>query len=345
MEIFLEQNVYIPCLTALTLYVGLWVLKNVICSKLKKISHTTETVVDDFIVNILGVTRNYFILGVSIYAGIHASVLNKKYGIYADRFLVIIVALQMIRWGREAIDTWVGLTIKKKNNDPSIKTSLGFIGLILKFVVISLIILSGLNNLGVNVSTFITGLGVGGVAIALATQNILGDLFSSLSIVFDKPFVVGDAVSFGEWNGTIEHIGLKTTRIKSLSGEQIVVSNSDLLSSKIRNYKRMEERRVVFRVGVTYGARRENLKKVPGLIENIITKEANTRFDRSHFVNYGDSSLDFESVYYVTSPDYKLYADLHQKILFDIHEAFEAHQLDFAYPTRTIIVEGKLPVS
>lgn len=336
-----DPKFYIPVLWTVGIYLGLWLIKNIVIAHLRKISVRTTTHLDDIVLNILSVTRQFFMLGVSLYAGFHLSIFDKKYGIYADRLLILIVAFQIIIWGNEAVRSWIDITVQKKNNDPSVKTSLNFIGLILKFVVISLVFIAALNNLGVNVSTFITGLGVGGVAIALATQNILGDLFSSLSIVMDKPFVVGDAISLGEWTGTVEYIGLKTTRLKSLSGEQIVVSNSDLLSSKIRNYKRMEERRVLFQLGLTYGTKRENLKRVPAIVEEIIKKESNVRFDRAHFIRYGASSLDFEIVYFVLTPDYLEYSNVHQRVLFAIHEAFEANQLDFAYPTQTLFVEQK----
>lgn len=342
LDFIFDPRIYIPVLWTVGIYLGLWLVKNIFITRLKKISAKTETYVDDIILNILSRTRHFFILGVSLYAGFHISILDESFGVYADRFLIVLVTCQMIIWGNEGVRSWVEFTIQKKNNDPSVKTSLGFLGILLKFAVISLVLLSALNNLGVNVSTFITGLGVGGVAIALATQRILGDLFSSISIVMDKPFLIGDSISFGEWSGTVEYIGIKSTKIRSDNGEQIIVSNSDLLAAKIRNFKRMQRRRVNFTLGVTYAAKRDDLKKIPGIIKDIIEKHNNTQFDRSHFARYGASSLDFDTVYFITNGDFKSYAETHEKVLYDIHEAFEANNLDFAYPTQTLFVEQKV---
>ena len=345
-DFIFDERVYVPVLWTAGIYLGLWLVKNILVTRLKKISVKTETYVDDIVLNVLSCTRHFFILGISLYAGFHISILDESFGVYADRFMIFIVACQVIIWGNEGVRSWVQFTIERKNNDPSVKTSLGFVGILLKFAVISLVLLSALNNLGVNVSTFITGLGVGGVAIALATQRILGDLFSSISIVMDKPFLIGDSISFGEWSGVVEFIGIKSTKLRSDNGEQIIVSNSDLLAAKIRNFKRMQRRRVNFTLGVTYGAKREDLKKIPGIIKGIIEKYNNTQFDRSHFARYGASSLDFDSVYFITNGDYKSFADTHEKVLFDIHEAFEANGLEFAYPTQTLFVEQKVvPVS
>lgn len=341
LDILFSREVYIPCLLVIGTYLGLWIIKNIGIVRLRKVSALTDNYVDDLILNVLSVTRQFFIIGVSLFVGFQALHLDNTHGHYADKVFIILMAFQIIIWGKEAVRSWVEITIQKKNNDPSVKTSLGFVGLILKVVLVVTVILFTLNNLGVNVTTFIAGLGVGGIAIALATQNILGDLFSSLSIVMDKPFVVGDFISIGEWQGTIEHIGLKTTRLRSVNGEQIVVSNSDLLASKIRNYKRMDERRVVFQLGVTYSTKREDLKRAPELIENIIKKYEYTRFDRAHFLGFGASSLNIDVVYFITKPDFNFYADTHQKILLEIGEVFEKNGLDFAFPTQTIILEKK----
>jgi len=195
-----------------------------------------------------------------------------------------------------------------------------------------------LDNLGIDVTALVAGLGIGGVAVALAVQNVLGDLFASLSIILDKPFVIGDFLVIGEYMGSVEYVGLKTTRVRSLSGEQLVFSNSDLLKSRIRNYGRMYERRVVFNIGVTYDTPRELLKRIPGMIRAAVEAQDKTRFDRSHFMKYGDYALQFETVYYVLSPDYNVYMDIQQAIYLIIHEDFEQNHIDFAYPTQTLIV-------
>jgi small-conductance mechanosensitive channel len=202
----------------------------------------------------------------------------------------------------------------------------------------AVLLLMILDNLGFNITTLVASLGIGGIAVALAVQNILGDIFASLSIAMDKPFVIGDFIIVGEQLGTVEYIGLKTTRIRSLSGEQIVFSNNDLLNSRIRNFKRMYERRVLFGFGVVYQTSHEQLKKIPVMVREIIEGLENTRFDRAHFKEYGDSSLNFEVVYYVRSPDYNVYMDIQQDINLALFEQFTKAGIDFAYPTRTLYI-------
>lgn len=331
---FTEPRYFVPLFIALGTYFLLWILRDVVIHRLKKISASTETYLDDVILVALEKTKFFFILGTSIYVGFQTSPFDtKKNGPLADKFFLILLSLQVLIWGLKAIEAWMIHAIDRKNGDPSTRTSFGFLALLIKIAFIVAIVLFTLNNLGVNVSTFIAGLGVGGIAIALATQNILGDLFSSLSIVLDKPFVVGDYINLGEWQGEVEHIGLKTTRIRSLTGEQIIVSNSDLLSSKIRNIKRMSRRRVVFTLGVTYQTKMNHLKSIPLMLNEIIIRYPSTQFERAHFIRHGEFSLDFEVVYWMNTPDYKDYADTHQKILFDLHEAFEQQGIEFAYPT------------
>lgn len=193
-----------------------------------------------------------------------------------------------------------------------------------------------LDNLGFNVSAVVAGLGIGGIAVALAAQELLGDLFAYFVILFDRPFELGDFLIFGDILGSVEHIGVKTTRLRSLSGEQIIVSNGDLTNSRVRNYKRMEERRVVFRVGVVYSTAIEKLETIPTMIREIVESEELARFDRAHFAAYGDWSLSFEVVFYVLSPDYAVYMDIQERINLGIYRRFQEQEIEFAFPTRTI---------
>jgi len=192
------------------------------------------------------------------------------------------------------------------------------------------------DNLGIKITPLIAGLGIGGVAIALASQAILGDLFNYFVILFDRPFEVGDFIIIDNYSGTVEYIGIKTTRIRSVTGEELVMSNTDLANSRIRNYKRMERRRGIFQIGVTYQTPLEKLKEIPGIIENIIKSIPDTIFDRAHFFSFGDFSLIFEVSYYVIGRDYKKYMNIQQEINFRIKEEFEKRGIDFAYPTQTL---------
>ena len=172
----------------------------------------------------------------------------------------------------------------------------------------------------------------------VGAQNIISDLFASLSIVLDRPFVLGDFLVIDDYYGNVEKVGLKTTRVRSLSGEQLVFANNDLLNSRIRNYGQMVERRIVFSVGVTYQTSPETLERIPAMIEEIIVAQESARFDRSHFKQYGAFSLDFETVYYVESSDYRLYMDIQQAVNLELFRRFNAAGIEFAYPTPTLFV-------
>ena len=193
-----------------------------------------------------------------------------------------------------------------------------------------------LDNLGIKISAVIAGLGIGGIALALAAQSILGDLFSSFAIFLDKPFKVGDFIIVGDLLGVVEHVGIKTTRIKSLHGEQLVFPNSDLTNSRIRNYKKMQKRRVSFQIGVLYQTTHEQLKNIPQIVAEIVKNIDKVTLDRAHFLSFADFSLVFEIVYYVDGSDYNLYMDIQQEINLALKENFGKAGIEFAYPTQTL---------
>jgi small-conductance mechanosensitive channel len=254
---------------------------------------------------------------------------------------MIVLLLQSGIWLTAITTTVMGQYRQRAlEKNPAAATSINAIAFVSKIVIWSVLVLVALDSMGINITTVVAGLGIGGVAVALAVQNILGDLFASLSIILDKPFVIGDFIILNEYLGVVEYIGLKTTRVRSLSGEQIVFSNSDLLNSRVRNYGRMFERRVPFTIGVTYDTPRDKLKRIPDIIRDAVDAQDKTRFDRSHFMKYGDFALQFETVYYVLSPDYNIYMDIQQSINLMIHEAFEREQISFAYPTQTLYMKN-----
>ena len=228
--------------------------------------------------------------------------------------------------------------VRRGREDPSRVSSFGILSLAAQVAVWSLALLVALQNLGFEITALIAGLGIGGIAIAFALQNILGDIFCSVAIVLDKPFGVGDFIIVGDQAGVVENIGIKTTRVRSLWGEQSVFSNADLTNSRIRNYKRMEERRITFALGVTYETPVEKLERIPAIIRETIASTSMTRFDRAHFKEYGDFSLNFEVVYYVLSPDYNTYMDIQQTINLAIFRRFTEEGIDFAYPTQELII-------
>ena len=226
--------------------------------------------------------------------------------------------------------------LESKINDASNKLALKWMTGIVKTVIWGVALLLFLDNVGVKINSLITGIGIGGIAIAFAAQAILTDVFCFFTIFFDRPFEIGDFIITGEQMGTVEHIGVKTTRLRALSGEQLVFSNTDLTSSRISNYKTMEQRRVLFTIGVTYETAYDKLKEIPELIKSIVSNVPDTTFGRAHFFSYGAYSLNFEIAYYILSGDYDKYMDINQEINFRIKEEFDKRRIEFAFPTQTL---------
>lgn len=321
-------------------FAGLYIAKKFIIGRLHAVLAGKTIVYADYALKaIKDKTRFLFMLVVSAF--IASNYLELGAGASKAVFTVFLFAvlLQIGLWLNSMLMDWIAAYKAKKSADnPAATTGMGIIKFLAQMVLWSGVALLFLDNMGFDVTALAAGLGVGGIAVALAAQNILSDLFASLTILFDKPFTNGDFIIIGDQLGSVESIGMKTTRVRSLSGEQIVFSNNDLLSSRIRNFGRMKERRVVFTVGITYDASIEQIKSVPKIIKEAVESQENTRFDRSHFKNHGDFSLDFETVYYVNSPDYNMYMDIQQEINLILHERFIKEGIDFAFPTRTIHV-------
>jgi len=271
-----------------------------------------------------------------IYVSVKTLKLPSGIGVVINALEMIIITFFATRTVIMFVSYGLNIYVAKKQEDATLVRSLEGMLRAVKFLIWALAMIILLDNLGYKVSTIIAGLGIGGVAVAIASQALLKDFFSYFSIVFDRPFKLGDFIIIGDFMGTVEHIGIKTTRIRSLGGEQVVFSNTDLTDSRVRNYKLMEKRRVLFRIGVTYQIPFSQLKEIPKIIENIIKNAKDTSFDRAHFFAYGDFSLIFEVVYYVIGSDYNKYMDIQQEINFAIKEEFEKRSIEFAYPTQTL---------
>jgi small-conductance mechanosensitive channel len=305
--------------------------------KLSAVAARTATVLDDLVVDILSKTKFLVLFVLAVQGGSLILSLPPIVFRVLSKASIFALLVQAAVWGTTVVSFWIERRIAKGGEgEAAAASSYSVLSFLSRLFLWTIIVLLGLDNLGINVTALITGLGIGGVALALAVQNILGDLFASLSIALDKPFLVGDFIIVDDFLGTIEHVGLKTTRLRSLSGEQLVFSNGDLLKSRIRNYKRMAERRVVFSLGVVYQTSLEKLKAIPGLLREILDGRDNVRFERAHFRDFGGSALNFEVVYWVLSPDYNLYMDIQQDINFEIVKRFAAAGIEFAYPTQTL---------
>jgi small-conductance mechanosensitive channel len=289
---------------------------------------------------VLSRTTSVFFLVLSIYAGFQALTIGPSTAQVLASAITIALFWQAGIWTVAAAGAWLDRKRKRSMQvDRAMAGSLGVIGFIVNVVIWAMVLLLTLDNLGVDITALVAGLGIGGIAVALALQNILGDLFASLSITLDRPFVVGDFLILGDFMGSVEYIGIKSTRLRSLSGEQIVMPNADLLGSRVRNYGRMAERRVVFVTNVTYETPIESVERIPALIRQIVEAQDDTRFDRSHFMRHGSASLDFETVYYVLSPDYNKYMDIQQAINVRLHRELANLGVEFAYPTQRLILE------
>lgn len=312
--------------------------RHLLLKRLKKWAEKTATTLDDFLVELIQkivLPLAYF--GI-LYASINILNLHPLLKKAVDIIGMVVLTIFTARLGTALISYGFDIYRTKKGKNLSLERSLNGILRVTKILIWGLAIVFLLDNLGFKISAVIAGLGIGGVAVALAAQAVLGDLFSYFAIMFDRPFEVGDFIILDDYMGTIEQIGIKTTRVRSLGGEQLVFSNTDLTNSRLRNYKRMGKRRIVFKLGVTYQTSLEKLKTIPGIIEKAIKDVKDTTFDRAHFLSYADFSLVFEIVYYVLSRDYNKYMDVQQEINFAIKEVFEKQDIEFAYPTQTLYV-------
>lgn len=330
---------------ALLVTLALRLLLGLLQRRLGKWVEKTSNRIDDVAFDVLGRTRLLFLIAVGFGTAAWTFPFPAKLEKAVLTVTWLVVFFQLGLWASALARHVISRRFDGANVEPEARTGTGVLTIGAVALVWVSVGLLALDNLGVDVTALIAGLGVGGVAIALATQNILGDVFASVSILLDKPFVVGDFVVVGEFQGTVEHIGIKTTRLRSLGGEQLIFSNNDLLQSRIRNFKRMQERRVVFNLNVAYQTPAEKLERIPALLRGIVEKLPLTRFDRSHFMNHGDFALQFETVFFVLTADFNQYADLRQKLNLEIMRAFAAEGISFAYPTQKLFIEPSAPAN
>ncbi len=339
---FFQNRVLDYLIFLLIFFVGILavrILKSIVLHRLRAWAKKTATTIDDFLIHIFEMTLIPVLYFGAFYLSTRSLVLNPALSKVIDVLGIVFLTIFSIRFLVGIINYALETYWLKKEKDTDKERSLKGIVTVIKVIIWGIGITFLLDNLGFKISAVIAGLGIGGIAVALAAQAILGDLFSYFSIFFDRPFEIGDFIIVGDLKGTVEHIGIKTTRVTSLSGEQLVFSNADLTGSRIRNYKRMDKRRAVFQLGVTYQTTLQQLKEISPIIEKIIKGLKDAELDRVHFFSYGDFSLIYEVVYYVMSRDYKKYMDIQQEINFAIKEEFEKRGIEFAYPTQTLFLE------
>ncbi len=323
--------------------VGLKVFQTVILSRLRKLAKKTDTDFDDALLEALGKLGSWFYIAVSILIMTRYLTVSEKIMMPLSVVLFLVLIKEVIEAVSRMVDYFMTLYQKRLEDDAD-KAHTASMMRILRGVVIfilwSVALLLLLSNYGVDVTSLIASLGIGGLAVALALQNVLSDVFSSFSIFIDKPFQVGDYISLGGDNaGTVEHIGLKTTRLRTLRGEELVVPNKELTASKVQNFRKLEERREVCSFAVRYDTAQKKLASIPSLVETIVTKIDGVRFSRCHLIKLGDSGLEYECVYQVESSDYMVFSNLREQILLALHQEFTKQKIGLTYPTQTIVVE------
>lgn len=337
-----------PFVAALVIFLTLtfifWVLRALVLTRLRAWSRLTSVDIDDAAISAVRSIRPWAYSVVALYLSLQffnlpyvLDLIARSLFLFTLVWQAIEVILAFVRYGTTKI------LAKDLDNDgmidPGPATASNMVALLARIVLWALGIVFVLSNLGIEVTSLIAGLGIGGIAVAFALQGILSDLFASFSIYFDKPFRIGDYIVIGNNSGTVEKIGIKTTRIRTLQGEELVVSNAELTSIRVQNFKKMQERRIAFTIGIAYETPREKVEAVPGMIQEIIEKETEVRFDRVHFASFGDSALMFEIVYYVLSDDYEAYMDHQEAINLGIMAAFEKEKIAFAYPTQVVYMK------
>lgn len=321
--------------------VALLLIKTVLLRQLRRLASEGKLRYFDYAEQLLGATSLLFLMGVAALVAISQASLSARQEKWLAYGWMLLLILQIALWANRMVSILVERAFDRHREvNPSGATHLILAGLAARVLLWSVAALVALDNLGFNITTLMASLGIGGIAVALAVQNILGDVFSSVSIALDKPFVIGDFIIVDDYMGTVEYVGLKTTRIRSLGGEQIIFSNSELLKNRIRNYKRMQERRVVFGFGIEYETSTDNVERIPHIVKEIVSSHALVRFDRAHFKSYGESELEFEVVYYMLDPDYNKYMDVQQSINLLMLRQFREIDIAFAYPTRKLYVSS-----
>ncbi len=315
------------------------ILKKIILAHLEKHARKPARDFDDMLLLALNKIKSPSIIALGLYAATFPIALTPAFASVIKYACILILTVQAVQVIQVIANYGVRTTYRRaRPNDFSSEAVIGNISFAVRWGLWILAAIFILDNFGINITTLVAGLGIGGIAVAMASQAILGDAFSALSIFLDKPFEIGDFIIVDDYMGTVEHVGIKTTKIRSLFGEQLIFANSDLTKSRVKNYKRMEMRRITFKFGVTYQTPLEKIKKIPLLVRHLCDNVSGIKLDRAHFQSFGDFALIFEVVYYVLSPDYNIYMDKQQEINLALKEILEKEGVEFAYPTQTVFL-------
>jgi small-conductance mechanosensitive channel len=325
-------------IVAVAVWSVLWVVRRLVASRYKRYSAAQNRMPVRLLAYLIGNTRQFLFIAIALDAAQASLTLPERVQRSVSNVVLMLILLQVGLWAGRAVRFYLETKELERGADKVFAGSLDIINFVARMLIWSLLVLVALDNLGVNITALLAGLGVGGVAVALALQNVLGDLFASLSIALDKPFIAGDRLEIDAYAGKVEHIGIKTTRLRSDSGEQIILSNADILKSRVRNFGRSQEQRTLATIRVTYDAPTDTLRAIPKLLEGIVCDQPNARFDRCHLKTLGDSALLFELSYFVQQPSVNSLLDLQQTVNFRIIDELRALGIEFDYPTQRVIL-------
>jgi small-conductance mechanosensitive channel len=328
----------IAALVAALVWSGLWIVRRLIASRYTKYADNQHRMPIRLIAYLIGNTRQFLFAAVALYAAEVCLTLTDSVRHLVSNIVLILILLQAGLWAGRSVRFYLEMKELERGADQVFAGSLDIINFVARVLIWSLLILVALDNLGVNITALLAGLGVGGVAVALALQNVLGDLFASLSIALDKPFVVGDSLVIDTFTGKVEHIGIKTTRLRSETGEQIILSNADILKSRVRNFGRAQEQRALATIRVPYDTPADKLRGIPVMLESIVREQANARFERCHLKTLGESALHFELSYFVQQPSLNPLLDLQHAVNIRIIDEFRRQGVEFDFPTQRVIL-------
>jgi len=328
----------LAALAATLVYIVLRLAFSIFVKQADKVASRMNNTTYNIVLDAFKRTKLWFFAAFAIFLSAEAFKLAEYYHI-SRKIFILAAFIQSGIWMsvifRDSLKSWSQARNQHPSQNAAVTILIGFS----KFVVWAVVLLLILDNMGIKVVSLLTGLGIGGIALALAVQKILGDLFASISIMLDKPFEVGDLINTDMVTGFVESIGVKTTRVRSITGEQVIIANSDLLDSRINNFKRMSERRITLSLSVSSQTAKENLHTIVDMVKNIINNQSDARFDRGHLKSFSASSVDYEIVFWITKPEYLAYMDIQEKINLAILDAFAEKKINLAYPAQKILLE------
>jgi small-conductance mechanosensitive channel len=326
-------------IVAAVVWTALWILRDLIASRYKKYSSARNPTLIRLIGYLIGNTKQILFFAVALDAAQGSLALPDRVQRAVSNTVMILILIQVGLWAARSVRFYLEMKERERGADRVFSGSLDIISFVARMLIWSLLILVALDNFGVNITALLAGLGVGGVAVALALQNVLGDLFASLSIALDKPFVIGDSLTIDTFIGKVEHIGIKTTRLRSESGEQIILSNADILKSRVRNFGRLSEQRILATIRVGFDTPTDKLQALPRLLERIVREHSQARFERCHLKTLGESALQFELSYFVQQPAANPILDLQQAVNFRIIDELKRLGVEFAYPAEVVFLD------